>query len=77
MSPQNAEAIATWRLLDLYGRGLDGFSGLPLPLRLESVDAECEKKADPEAIRWRVLLLEERIYAERVERFRAEQGKKK
>ena len=77
MSPQNASAIKAWQILDLFGRGIDGFSGVPLPLRLESIDLECGKHPDPDGIRWRVLLIEEKVYAKRIDRFKAEQDKSK
>lgn len=77
LSPQNAAALESWRLLDSFGRGLDGFSGVPLPIRMESIDSECARQADPDGIRWRIIAIEEKVYGMRVERFRARQDKNK
>lgn len=77
MSPQNALAFEIWRTLDCFGRGIDTFAGAPEPMRLEAIDAECAKAKDPSGMRWRVLLIEEKIYALRAERFRAEAERKR
>lgn len=77
ISRENVQAIRIWRRLDLYAREIDTFSGLPLPLRLEAVNAECEGTADPQGIKWRVLVVEEKIYGMRLERFKAESRKRK
>lgn len=67
----NYEAVNTWRILDFFGRDIDTFSGCPKTLRIEAVDIECNKKPDPDGLKWRVLLLEEKIFARRIKEFNA------
>ena len=60
----------------MHGRGVDGFAGVPMALRLESINAECARLADAEGMRWRLLLLEDVILARRIKKFKAEQEQK-
>lgn len=73
----NAEAVAVWQTLDVYGRELDMFGGCPMPLRLEAVSEACGSCCDPDGIRWRVLLIEELVYVKRIERHKAKQEREK
>lgn len=75
ISKLNLKAIEIWRLLDLHGRGIDGFSGVPLPLKIESLNAVCERSVDPEGIKRRVILLENAVYKKRLEKFNDERKK--
>lgn len=61
-----------WRLLDFYGRDIDTFAGVPRAMRIEAIDIECAKTSDPDGMKWRVLLLEERIFERRVKKFNAD-----
>lgn len=38
-------------------------SGFPLPLRLDDLERVCRRYDDPEGVRWRVMLLEEKALA--------------
>lgn len=64
----NLEAWAVWSLLDSHGRDLDTMAGNPLPLRIEALDRECYRHEDPDAVRWRVLLIEDKILEYRREK---------
>lgn len=75
-SQLNYEAINAWRRLDLFGRELDTFSGMPKPLRIEAIEIECSKFPDAIGMRWRVMLLEEHIFSKRVKKFKAESQKR-
>ena len=50
--------------------------GIPLPLRLEAIDVECGKSGDPEGMKWRVLLIDDKIVGHRREQRRREASKK-
>jgi|GEM_PF-6225779 len=54
------QAWEAWAELDAYARPVDGFGGFPLPLNLADIDRICARYDDPEGIRWRVLMLEEK-----------------
>ena len=71
-SSMNLEAWKAWRELDTYGRDIDSMAGNPMPLRLEAVDLVCRQYADPDAIRWRILQIEELVLDHR----RQEKAKK-
>lgn len=64
-SRTNREAWAAWAVLNEFGRDLDIMAGNVMPLRLEAVQAECGRYADPDAVRWRVLQIERKILAGR------------
>jgi len=53
----------------MYGRPHDTMSGAPLPLDMMAMNAECDRCEDPEGIRWRVQMIEEVIYAQRVKQY--------
>ena len=76
ITPRNSEALEAWKQLDLFGRGLDGFSGVPMTLRIEGINLQCEKYADPDALRWRVMTLEERIYNARIKKWKQDRDRK-
>ena len=68
----NLEAWQAWKELDTYGRDIDSMAGNPLPLRLEAVELICRQYADPDALRWRILQIEEKVFEYR----RREKAKK-
>ena len=70
ISLKNWQAWEAWISLDGTGRDIDGMSGFPLPLRIEAVEHECARHDDPEGIRWRLLLIEERALRIRREEYR-------
>ncbi len=76
-SRKNAQAWEAWRALDRYGRVVDAFAGVPLPLSLEALERFCARYDDPEGIRWRVMALEEKALAARREQGQAGQQKRK
>lgn len=76
VSAANAAAIKIWQALDAWGRGLDTFGGLPLPLRLEALRAECDRADNPEGMRWRVEMIEEIVFTKRLARFRDDAEKR-
>lgn len=76
MSAENRKAVEIWKVLDLFARGIDGFSGIPLTLRVEGIDCECAKTADPDGYRWRVMLIEEKVYTRRIKKFNADAQKR-
>lgn len=76
-SQLNYEAVNLWRLLDYYGRDIDTFAGVPRALRIEAVDLECDKTNDPVGLKWRVLLLEDKIFTRRIKEYSAMAEKRK
>lgn len=54
---------------------MDGFSGVPIPIRLEAINNECERHVDCEGLRWRVIMLEEIVYKAKMERYKADRDK--
>lgn len=70
-------AINLWRRLDLFGREIDTYTGMPRPLRIEAIEIECEKFPDAIGMRWRIMTLEERIFEKRVKKYIAEAQKRK
>ena len=76
-SRKNAQAWEAWCALDRYGRAVDAFAGVPLPLSLEALERFCARYDDPEGIRWRVMALEEKALAARREQGQAGQQKRK
>ncbi len=75
-SQLNYEALNAWRRLDLFGRDIDTFSGVSRPLKLEAIEIEANGYTDPEGLKWRIMLFEERVYSKRLKRWQAEVGKK-
>lgn len=67
----NCDAVNVWRLLDIYGRDIDTFSGVPRALRIEAVEIECNKYFDPDGLKWRVLLIEDKIFSNRIKEYNA------
>lgn len=67
----NYEAVNLWRFLDIYGRDIDTFSGVPRTLRTEAVEIECNKHSDPDGLKWRVFLIEDKIFAKRIKEYNA------
>lgn len=72
----NFEAVNLWHELDIFGREFDGYSGIPKPLKLESIVDACKDNSDPIGLKWRIMLLEERIYSKRVKDFNARAEKR-
>lgn len=68
----NFDAWKAWRELDTYGRDIDTMAGNPLPLRIEAIELLCKRYYDPDALRWRILLIEEMVLNHR----RQEKSKK-
>lgn len=60
-SVSNARAWEIWAMLDAYGRDLDTMAGNPMPLRMEAINTECARCADPDGIRWRILEIEKHV----------------
>ncbi len=77
MSAENAAAIDIWQRLDVWGRGLDTFGGVPMPLRIADMNAECDRAENPEGMRWRVQMIEEIIFAARLKRHRREEEERR
>lgn len=73
-SRQNLEALEVWQRLDLFGREIDAFAGLPRPLKLEAVELECKRLPDPDGAKWRVIAVEEKVWGRRVREW---EGKRK
>lgn len=71
-SALNMDAWAVWSFLDNHGRDLDTMAGNPLPIRIEALEIECGRYPDPDAIRWRVGVIEERVLE-----YRRKQAQKK
>lgn len=67
VSALDREAWEAWRLLDVLGRDLDSMAGNPLPIRLEAMDRESLRSSDPDAVRWRILLIEKHVLTYRRE----------
>ncbi len=65
LSDMNLAAWKAWKELDTYGRDIDTMAGNPLPLRLEAMELLCKRYFDPDAIRWRVLQIEELVLKQR------------
>lgn len=72
----NYEALAAWRRLDLLGRNIDGFSGVPQPLRIEAIENECKDYADPVGLKWRIVFLEENIFSKRIKKYNADAARR-
>lgn len=72
---KNWQAWEAWAGLDSLGRDIDSMGGFPLPLRIEAVERECGRYDDPEGIRWRVMLIEEKALQIRREEYRRRQKK--
>lgn len=70
ISLKNWQAWEAWINLDCLGRDVDGMSGFPLPLRIEALERVCARCDDPEGVRWRVLLIEEKALQIRREEYR-------
>ena len=75
-SQRNYDAVNAWRKLDLFGRVIDTFAGVPLPLSLDAIALAAKEHVDPYGIKWRVIMLEERIYERRVKKFNADSSKR-
>lgn len=73
-SSLNYKAINIWQNLDIFGRDIDTFAGLPRPLRLDVIELECKRQTDPDGVRWRLLILEEKIWGKRIREW---EGKRK
>lgn len=65
LSDMNLAAWKAWKELDTYGRDIDTMAGNPLSLRLEAIELLCKRYFDPDAIRWRVLQIEELVLKQR------------
>lgn len=65
LARKNAQAWEAWCELDQYARQLDTMGGYPLPIDIAKIEQICMRYDDPEGIRWRVLLLENKALAYR------------
>lgn len=72
----NYQAISAWQKLDLFGRKIDTFCGAPLPLSLKEIDVVCNDFPDPIGLKWRILLLEEKIFARRIKKFNSDAARR-
>lgn len=77
LSRLNMAAWNAWTLLDAHGRDTDTMGGNPLPLRLEAVDSVCRRDADPDGLRKRILILEEKALEWRREAARRRREREK
>lgn len=77
LSRLNLAAWNAWTTLDAHGRDTDTMGGNPLPLRLEAVDAVCRRDADPDGLRRRILMLEDKAMEWRREAARRRREREK
>lgn len=76
MTRKNAQAWQLWQELDRYGRDMDTMSGFPLALRVADLDRACLRYDDPDGVRWRVMLIEEKALEYRRDEYQRKQSKK-
>ncbi len=63
-------------MLDLFGRDIDSYCGMPKPLKLEAIISGCADYPDPAGMKWRIMLFEQKMYSMRVKSFNHEMNKR-
>lgn len=75
-SPLNYEALRVWHELDLFGRDIDSYCGMPKPLKLDAIIAACRACPDPAGLKWRIMFIEEKIFSKRIKKFNADMARR-
>lgn len=73
----NYDAINVWHELDLFGRDIDSYCGVPMPLKLEAIIEACKTYPDPNGLKWRIMLFEQHVYSERIKKFNADMKRRR
>lgn len=47
-----------------------------MPLKLEAIEIEANNHTDPAGLKWRIMLIEERIYEKRVKKYNADSARR-